>query len=96
MNGDSTGLEPADSSGAGDPGRRWRDALTVFNQTAKTACDLGEHKLQREAEDAAARAVGVIEALNREAALAARKGLSRSEGVHGEDSPQAPQVMPDC
>lgn len=60
MNGNSTGLEPADAGSAAANIERWRRALTLFNETAKAACDCGEHKLQREAEDAAARAVGVI------------------------------------
>jgi len=48
-----------------------REAFRVFNATAKAACDLGEHKLQREAEDAAARIVGAIQQY--EEALAARE-----------------------
>lgn len=69
----TAGLEPADTSGADDPLRCLRDALALFNRTAKEACDLGEHKLQREAEDAAARLVGQIEAL--QADFAARERL---------------------
>jgi len=69
----ATGLEPAESSGADDPLQCLRDALTLFQRTAKEACDLGEHKLQREAEDASARLVGQIEAV--QADLAARERL---------------------
>jgi len=68
-----TGVEPADASSTDDPVRCFRRALTLFNETAKEACDLGEYKLQREAEDAAARCIGRIETLEKD--LAARERL---------------------
>lgn len=89
MHGDSAGVESADTRGASDTVRQWRDALSAFNAAAKAAHDLGEHKLQREAEDAAARCISGIEIL--EAARAARERLGRSEKVHGQD-PQAAEV----
>lgn len=74
MNGYSAGLEPADRCRAiNDHLRDARDALRVVNATAKTACDLGEHKLQREAEDCAARLVAVIEQLQEESAACERQ-----------------------
>lgn len=83
MNGDTAGLEPTDTSGeAADQLRRWRDALTTFNATAKAACDVHEYHLQREAEDAAARCVGHIQALEREVALHERS-------LDGQDSEDA-------
>jgi len=88
MNGDSTGLVATDASSPRDPVQRWRDALATFNATAKAACDVGEHKLQREAEDAAARCIGEIEREEGEA----RERLRRSESLHGQDPQETPQV----
>jgi hypothetical protein len=87
MHGSSTGLVAADASHSVDSLQRVRDALTLFNATSKAACDLSEHHLQRVAEDAAARCIGLIEALEKEA----RERLRRSEAVHGQDS-EAAQV----
>jgi len=87
--GSTTGLVSTDASSEDDPLRRIRDALTLFNATAKAACDLSEHQLQRVAEDAAARCVGFIETVERQRALEERQ--RGSEGVHGQDT-QAPQV----
>lgn len=60
MHGGTTGLEPTDSSSPVDPVWRRRHALGVFREAAQEAEWLGEHKLQREAEDAQARLVGEI------------------------------------
>ena len=68
---DAAGVEPADPRSTDDPVRCLRNALTVFNACAKEACDIGEGKLQREAEDACARLIGRIEALEKD--LAARE-----------------------
>jgi len=52
----TAGLEPANPGGEDDSRERGlRDALRLFQEAAAAACTLGEHKLQREAEDAAAR-----------------------------------------
>lgn len=94
MNGSTAGLVATDASSEDDPLERIRHALTLFNQTAKTACDLSEHQLQRVAEDAAARCVGFIDKVERQRAIEERQRGSQS--VHGED-PQAAQIaMDDC
>lgn len=84
MNGNSTGLESADPSRTEHALGRIRNALTLFNETAKTACDLSEHKLQREAEDAAGRLFVQVEQLERQLALHERR-------VDGEDPKDARQ-----
>jgi hypothetical protein len=65
--GHPAGLESADSSGASDSGeqrsrreakRKREAAAKVFQQCAEAAQEIGEWKLAREAEDAAARATG--------------------------------------
>jgi len=90
MYGNTAGVEPADARSQGDPVRQYRDALTLFNETAKAACDIHEHKLQREAEDAAARCIREIGRLEKEA----REGERRREALHGEN-PQAAEVIGD-
>lgn len=65
MYGDSTGLESADASSTDDPERCLREALRIFQACAAEAALIGEHKLQREAEDAAARCKGQLEAVIR-------------------------------
>lgn len=88
MNGnDPAGVESANPSSEGNPLSGLRDALTLFQRAAKEACDLGEYKLQREAEDASARLVGQIEAV--QADWAARERLRSSEALHGVDQEEA-------
>jgi len=87
--GNTTGLGATDASSEDDPLKRIREALTLFNATAKAACDLSEHQLQRVAEDAAARCVSFIETVERQREIEERK--RGSESVHGED-PKIAQV----
>lgn len=87
MYGESAGVEPADSSSEGNPLVGLYAALRSFQETAKHACDLGEHKLQREAEDASARCIAHIKTIHR----AFEEGERCREGVHGKD-PEAAQV----
>lgn len=91
MHGSSTGVVATDPRGPDYLESCLRDAheaLRVFNAAAKAACDIGEHKLQREAEDAAGRLVAVIEALKQEA-RATRKRLAGGAPLHGEDQEAA-------
>lgn len=89
--GNTTGLVPTDAGSADDPLRRVRDALTLFNQTAKTACDLSEHQLQRVAEDAAARCVSFITNVEKQRALEER--LRGGEGVGRQDEAAAEEMI---
>lgn len=94
MNGRTAGHEPTDTRSEADPLGGLREALSLFNRAAKAACDLSEHKLQREAEDAAGRLVARIERedfLAKQASLPFSEGIRGSEGVHGED-PQNAEV----
>lgn len=65
MNGSSTGLESADSGSTSDP-RRWRNAADHFRRASTAAAQVGEWKLQREAEDAAGRCDSQAVQLERE------------------------------
>jgi len=87
VHGDSTGLVIADTSSETDHLQRLRSALGVFQQAAKAACDLDESKLQREAEDAAARCISRITIEEGQA----RERQRRSEALHGQD-PQNAEV----
>lgn len=84
MNGDPAGLESTDPSSESDPRRErsgsrdkafWEETAQAFHVLGALAEEIGEWKLAREAEDAAARAIG--------------EGQRCSQGVHGEDPPQA-------
>lgn len=87
MNGDPARLESTDSGGTSDPRKQrgddpprrdkafWRETAEAFRLFGALAEEVGEWKLSREAEDAAARATG--------------EGQRCSESVHGEDTPQA-------
>lgn len=69
MNGNPAGLVSANTSGESDFVKRRRIALTAFNECAAAAAQVGEWKLQREAEDAAARCIGAIQQDERQQAL---------------------------
>lgn len=70
MNGHTAGLESDDPSGKIHHQLRvWRNACSAFNLAALAACTVGEHQLQRLAEDAAARAISEVEKLDRKLAL---------------------------
>lgn len=84
MHGSSTGLESANTGGEIDHLVRWRRALSAFNEAAAAAGAVGEWKLQRESEDATARAVSEVERLEREQALQQRR-------LDGEDQETARQ-----
>lgn len=87
MNGDTARLEPANRGSPTDLEQRWREALRCFNAAAKAAADVGEHQLQRLAEDAAARAIGWIE----DYATQVRRQLAlQLSGLDGKDS-EAPR-----
>lgn len=89
-NNDPAGVVATDAGGPDDPEQRLRraqDLLSRWNATAKEACDRGEWKLQREAEDAAGRLFSHIQTLQRQAEEGQRSG----QGVHGED-PEAAEV----
>lgn len=81
----AAGLEPADSSRSNDPGRR--DALRILDAAALALEVEHENTAAEAVRDACCR----IRALSQ--AGTAREGLRGSEGVHGEDSPQA-EVTP--
>lgn len=86
------GDEPAVASSADDLEQCLRDAreaLSVFNATAALACRIGEHKLQREAEDATARLFTCVTAFEQQ--LATRERQRGSEAVHGQN-PQNAEV----
>lgn len=88
MNGDTTGLVSADASSSDDPERRLRHALRAVQLAAAFAAAVHEHKLQREAEDAAGRLFAQLETLIREGEVQQR----RLDGENPQDAGQKEEV----
>lgn len=83
----ATGLESADSSGAGDHRQRIADAFRIIH-AAKAAFEArGCWRLAREIEDEVARWESEVN--EAQAQLPLGEGLGSGEGLHGEDPPQA-------
>jgi len=86
MNGNPTGLEPADPSRAVDATyeRDWNEnALCVFQATEKALESIGEYKAAREVGDAIARLVA------KEETRAAGERQRGRQSLHGQNSAQA-------